>query len=144
MPDLTGRTLKSVASVGWIGQLGSDQVEVSFPAQPAEWTVDATVTAGVHYPSRTYRHTFPGSTRALHSVRDALQVVQGQSPKPGAPLSPDTTVTLMAGPHPNSTGKPWITTGHVDGVNQGGASSCMEPQGCHAPTECALCHATQV
>jgi hypothetical protein len=142
MPNLVGRSIESVAKLGWIGRLESDQIQVLFPATTVAWTWEGQTSNGAHQPPHAGRQTFPEVTRSLHLVRSAHHIVVSQSPAPGVSISGTVTVNLIAGAHPNHTGKPWVAGGHVAEVSRSGAASCMESPGCHTPNECVECHSS--
>jgi hypothetical protein len=139
MPELVGATLKSVAHLGWVDELASDQIQVSFPATTAVWSADFDPPGVAVVGER--RRTFPARTLSLHFVDNGEQEVVAQSPQAGAPLSAAATVTLDAGAHPNDTGRPWMV-GHPLAIQKHGISTCIVGPGggCHGPTECAQCH----
>lgn len=112
-------------------------VVVVFPGYEATHQVDGTYLAGVRKPDRIERVRVGDSVWPLERIiNHSRHLIASQSPPPGTPLSGTATITLTAGPHPDSEPRSWYRT-HIQQVQKAGAGPCFE---CHAPTACAACH----
>jgi len=112
-------------------------VVVMFPGYEATRQIDGTYVAGVRHPDRIERVRIGDHTWPLERIVDrSRHVIASQSPPPGTPFSGVATITLTAGPHPNSEPRSWYRT-HMEHVTISGAQACFE---CHTPTACAACH----
>lgn len=134
MPEV--RRLTPAQAAGRLA--GADaRVVVVFSGYEATRQIDGTYVAGVRHPDRIERVQVGDSVWPLERIiNHSRHLIATQSPPPGTPLSGTATITLTAGPHPDSEPRSWYRT-HMEHVTISGAEACFE---CHTPTACAACH----
>jgi len=117
VPDLVGRSLSEASEVL---ESSHASVDVRFPGYVAQpWGFDV-----------------PERVVPLQRVADGRHRIDTQSPQPGTPVSSVSTITLVAGEHPNDTGIPWMQ-GHAIAVKRKSAGPCFQ---CHDELSCSRCH----
>ena len=130
MPALVGKTLHQAYGVSGVGDLN---VRVEFPSVEATWS--AGVGGGGQGSVRSA--VLPAIVKTLTEVRPAGHRIISQFPPPGAPISENTTITLIAGAHPGSGRAGW-GSGHIKAVARGGSEQCLGS--CHLASQCSECH----
>ncbi len=135
MPALIGTTLEEASVV-----FGDTDFEptVTFPGYEAQWSEEATYIAGTQVPAHDETVSVGARSIPLRELYNGTHVITKQQPAAGAALSTSTAIDLEAGPHPNDSGWPWLTSGHKFSIRESGTMSCFE---CHDAPQCSRCHA---
>lgn len=137
MPDLAGKSVDQALETLSSSEL---PVLVEFPGYEAHRFEESKQIAGTTIPA--HDETVAIGTRILSSaeIGGSRHEVETQTPVPGTRLSGVTTITILAGPHPNTTAEPWLIDGHTTVIKKNGATPCFD---CHEETDCSNCHVEQ-
>jgi len=137
MPNLIGMSVDQGFKA--LGQTDMP-VLVEFPGYEAHWLEESKWVAGTMIPA--HDETVSVGMRLLSSeeVDGSQHKIESQTPEPGASLSEVTTITLLAGPHPNPTRKEWLVEGHAVTLKGNGADPCFD---CHEESYCSDCHVAE-